>query len=231
MNALQAYLQRHYLDAAAFAAACSISTGQLELLLRERLVPAASYEVSGDGRLLSPAFGEFDAGDCAPGHYFHPGTAVWVALALEVRNRLGPVRARAELEQRFQDNFRAALAALDRSLLRLPDAFAEDGSVIAAGLDARARAAWDAFERGIFGLCVADPSTEQAIARKEILQEALTRLDEQGEEALAASGGRRRALELVEQYARAAMPFSPPEYPRSSRKRLADDLRERLLRA
>jgi hypothetical protein len=230
MSALSDYLQRYYLDAAGFAAACSISTGQLEQLLREGLVPAPSYEVSGDGRLLSPAFGEFDASGCAPGRYFHPGNAVWVALALEVRNRLGPERARAELEQRFQDNFRAALAELDRDLLRLPDAFADDGSVLAAGLDARARGAWEAFERGIYGLCVADPASEQSIARKEVLQEALARVDEEGEAALAAHGGRQRVLELVEHYARAAMPFSPPEYPRSSRKRLVEDLRERLRR-
>jgi hypothetical protein len=34
-----------------------------------------------------------------------------------------------------------------------------------------------------------------------------------------------RALALIEAYASASMPFSPVEYPLSSRKRLVDDLR------
>ena len=33
---------------------------------------------------------------------------------------------------------------------------------------------------------------------------------------------------LIDQYAQASMPFSPLEYARSSRKRLVDDLREKL---
>ena len=41
--------------------------------------------------------------------------------------------------------------------------------------------------------------------------------------------GKRELLALIEAYARASMPFSPAEYPYSSRKRLVDDLRLGLL--
>jgi len=44
----------------------------------------------------------------------------------------------------------------------------------------------------------------------------------------ASAEGKARMGVLIDQYAQASMPFSPLEYARSSRKRLVDDLREKL---
>ncbi|MCL6712504.1 DUF6058 family natural product biosynthesis protein [Pseudomonas sp. R2.Fl] len=224
MNETDAYLQRHYWTADRLATACGLEIVQLDTLLAHGLVPAPSYVVGADGGLQSAAFGDFPEAGATPGRYFHPDTVAWVARAHEAIAQEGPDAARATLERRFRHNFAIALADLDRSLVRLPDSFDNQGAPRAAGLDARTADAWDAFGQGIFGLCVASPATEQAIATKEILQEALTALRERHlQRAFAADIDGAVTRALIARYARAAMPFSPLEYPRSSRKRLVED--------
>lgn len=224
MNETDAYLRHHYWTAAQLANACGLTLEQLDALLAEDLVPAPSYVVDANGALHSAAFGEFPQAGATPGRYFHPGTVAWVARAREARAQSPADAARATLEQRFRHGFAAALAGLDRDLARLPDSFDDHGAPIAAGLDARTADAWDSFRQGVFGLCVSDPATEQAIATKEVLQEALTALRERHlRDAPGTDIDPAAALALLERYARAAMPFSPLEYPRSSRKRLVED--------
>jgi Family of unknown function (DUF6058) len=224
MTDLDTYLKRHYRTADQLAAACAIRTDALMALVEENLVPAPSYVVTADGDLLSVAFGRFSAPGSTPGRYFHPGNAAWIALAVNARAQDGAVAAHAALKRRFTRNFAIALAELNGRLFRLPDSFSDAGIPIPAGVQARTESAWTSFLAGIFSLCVADPSSEASIARKEILQEALTAMVRTGLPAGSLGQARERILALVDQYAQAAMPFSPLEYPRSSRKRLVEDL-------
>ncbi|HZH42526.1 MAG TPA: DUF6058 family natural product biosynthesis protein [Lysobacter sp.] len=226
MSELDRYLRDHYLDGARFAAACGIPVETLQQLVDARLVPAPSYVVE-DGILHSVVFGPFAAVDVTGGRYFHPGNAAWVALALRARDEHGE-QAGAWLEARFRRRFADALAECDRAIGRLPDAFTDAGAPIADGLRARTDAAWTHFRQGVFGLCVADPSTERSIARKEVLQEVLARLSDNGIRREFDDDVRERLPALIDDYARAAMPFAPVEYSRSSRKRLVEDLRAAL---
>jgi hypothetical protein len=221
------YLARNFRTAAQLAADCSIEPDALYRLVDERLVPAPSYSVSAQGSLLSKAFGEFPAGAATPGDYFHPANATWVSLALDARERLGARQAHHALKARFQHNFALALRECDRTIFRLTDSFTDAGQPRAEGIGVRTAEAWEAFLDGIYSLCVADPSSEMAIARKEVLQEALNKLSNDEAEWASAEGKARMGV-LIDQYAQASMPFSPLEYARSSRKRLVDDLREKL---
>ena len=81
------------------------------------------------------------------------------------------------------------------------------------------------FFNGTFGLCVADPSSGAGIAEKELLQERLVELTGNGSRVADTADENHKLLALIDAYARSSMPFSPAEYPRSSRKRLVDDLR------
>ncbi|MFO3706874.1 DUF6058 family natural product biosynthesis protein [Xanthomonas codiaei] len=228
MSDLEAYLDHHYRTAEQLAAACAISPETLTLLVNERLVPEPSYTVTEDGRFISQAFGEFQVHALAPGRYFHPGNAAWVVLALEARASEGAQRAHTALKERFRRNFAAALMELDKTVYRLPDSFTETGSVIAEGLDKRTESAWHHFLKGVFSLCVADVSSEASIARKEVLQEALIEMSDNGSKDVYSAEQRRQCLDTIGQYEAAAMPFSPLEYSRSSRKRLVEDLRPKL---
>lgn len=228
MPDLQSYLQRHFLEARAFAAACGLSVRELDDLIDKRLIPAPSYVVNESATVTSFVFGEMDAPGAIPGRYVHPATVVWVDVARRLVAS-SPADANRAVRDRFIGNFQTALADLNATTWRLRDSFADDGSAIDAGLRARSESAWEHFLRGTFGLCVANPVSEAAIARKEVLQEKLSTLSEDGSKTAFSPEEAGAMVELIDAYAEAAMPFSPIEYPISSRKRLVEGLRPRVL--
>jgi hypothetical protein len=228
MTSTNDYLKRHFLNKSQLADTCAISCSALDELILAGLVPEPSYRVTGEGKMFSQAFGELPPDHAEPGEYFHRRGASWVHRAMAAQAEFGAQQARQVLRRQFTDNFRTALQDLDRTVARLPDSFTDTGAPIADGLASRLDAAWGYFLNGVFNLCVNDPSTEQSIARKEVLQETLSRLTDNGVKSDFIESERVLVLSLIEQYAQAAMPFSPPEYPRSSRKRLVEDLLVKL---
>lgn len=205
---LQAYLQAHFVPKSRFADIVGISVDRLERLLRLDAIPRATYR--SDGRCIeSRAFGPIHGHDSVAGEYFRPECARWAKLAA------------GAAEGAERDTVLGMLAA------ELASALAAFGYAPAA-IEARVRKFIPSFLDGTFGLCVADPSTGAGIVRKEILQERLTELTDNGADPSARGTPRDELLRLIDDYADAAMPFSPAEYPRSSRKRLVDDLRRAI---
>ena len=153
---------------------------------------------------------------------------MWIRLA---RNAIAPNAARgveACLKERFVGRYAVALATLNLTTWRLRDSFHDNGAPIADGLQARTESAWTHFLNGTFALCVANPISEAHIAFKEVLQEKLTRQSENGSKTVFPLEQIQPMHELIDAYAAAAMPFSPIEYPLSSRKRLVEDLRANM---
>jgi Family of unknown function (DUF6058) len=229
MTDLDLYLAKHYVNAAQFASLCGIELDELRDLIRRELIPQPSYVVR-NGELHSYVFGAMPAGPSTPGEYFHPGMAAWVVRARHDLATDGVEGARERMRQRFSDEFSAALRELNETLYRLVDAFDDSGRPLAEGLRARLDSAWEHFMHGTFGLCVANPEAALNIARKEVLQEKLTTLTDDGAKQVFAADELPALTRLIDAYEAASMPFSPIEYPRSSRKRLVDDLRARLTR-
>lgn len=219
MTALDTYLARFFLNEAQLLAAASMDAAELNAMIDSALVPEPSYTVSADGKVTSFVFGEMPAPGAQAGRYFHPSQLVWIARARA---------AQAHMKEQFTERFCTALAELNASTWRLPDSFADDGTVIAEGLEARTDSAWKYFLKGTFGMCVANPVSEAEIALKEVLQEKLTHLSANGSRTAFSASEAREMAALIDAYAEAAMPFSPVEYPVSSRKRLVEDLRARL---
>lgn len=228
MSDLDHYLNTRFLTAARCAQACAIAPDIFDALVRDRLVPAPSYVVTEDGVVTSHVFGPMCAPVATPGRFFPPSQVAWVAVAQRALAQYGAQDAPPLLRGRFIARFQTALAALNDSTWRLRDSFDDSGAPIAGGLALRAEQAWEHFLHGTFGLCVADASSEAAIARKEVLQEKLGALSENGAITNWTPGLATQLRALIDDYAAAAMPFSPVEFHRSSRKRLVDDLRARL---
>lgn len=227
MSELDAYLSQYFLDSEQMAAECRLPLAEFLALVRDQLIPGPSYVVSGGDTLKSYVFGEM-AARARDGAYFHPSTAVWVERARQVIAVAGREQAHAVLRARFAEQLRSALAALNASTWPLVDSFADDGTVIAEGMDKRMRSIWAHFVHGTFGLCVAQPVSEAAIARKEVLQEKLTTLSANGTRSVYTADEALAMLELIDAFADSAMPFSPVEYAVSSRKRLVEDLAARI---
>ena len=223
MTELDNYLARHYLNEHQLAAASDLALKEIDALIGSQMIPAPAYTVSADGLLHSHVFGIMPAPGALPGRYFHPSQLSWIALAR------APRATPASLKARFISRFAAALAALNLSTWRLRDCFDDGDGVITEGLRARTESAWTYFLNGTFSLCVANPISEAHIAYKEVLQEKLAQLSENGQKTSYPAAELAALRELIDAYAEAAMPFSPIEYPRSSRKRLVEDLRARLV--
>lgn len=222
MSEMQAYLDRHYCEASVIADRCGISVAELDELVARRLVPGPSYVVMPE-KIISAAFGDLSQDGAVPGRYFAPSQSAWVAAAGKSRDDPG------EIARIFRDRMTVALAEANRSIFRLPDAFDEDCDPT-SGIDARLDNLWTNFIAGVFALCVADAASERSIARKEVLQEKLVALTSNGASINIDGLSHSELSDLMDDYAAAAMPFAPSEYPRSSRKRLVDDLRSKLSR-
>ena len=67
-----------------------------------------------------------------------------------------------------------------------------------------------------------------AYVYKEILQEKLSAITNNGSRVNYQNEDLAALKKLIDDYANSTMPFSPLEYPRSSRKRLVEDLRKTL---
>jgi hypothetical protein len=228
MTELNNYLAKHYLNEAQLTAAAAIGIDELDALIDQRLVPAPSYVVTESGKVVTFVFGEMEASGSTPGRYFHPSQLVWIAKARHAVASGAAHDAEARLKARFTANFAAALATLNLTTWRLHDSFDDDGAPITDGLLTRTESAWKYFLNGTFAMCVANPISEEHIACKEILQEKLTQLSENGSKTMFSPQRARAMHELIDAYAAAAMFFSPVEYPLSSRKRLVEDLRANI---
>lgn len=227
MTELDAYLAKHYLRAEQLAAAAALTVAQLDALIAQQLAPMPAYEVS-EGRLRSFVFGDMAAPGAVAGRFFPPAQLAWISLARQTRAQGDIQQAQAQLQQQFAARYGAALAVLNLTTWRLPDCFDDTGAAIADGLRARTDSAWRYFLNGTFSLCVANPVSEAHIATKEVLQEKLVQLSDNGSKTSYTAQELALLPALIDAYAAAAMPFSPVEYVKSSRKRLVEDLRAKL---
>lgn len=228
MNSTQAYLDQHYLNQIQFAELCELRPQDITQLVSTQLIPAPSYVVSSPDQCLSVVFGQLSdlhwISTLKMGAYFHPAASQWTTYAFTTLLRHGEEHAKQIVNARFAEEFAQALVIEHVQTYRLPDCFDHAGTPNALGIQARIQTNWQYFLNGVFSLCVAEPDNIANIVHKEIVQEKLAALSDNGKRLHYDIEERASLLELIEEYATIAMPFSPLEYPKSSRKRLVDDV-------
>lgn len=205
---LDVYLRKYFVDKNAFATLAEVSTDRLDQLIAVKAIPGATYTCDG-GSVYSEVFGRNPTKESLTGEYFRPECARWVKIANQAPS--GSERS-------------AVLAELTIELRDALESYYESQETI----ESKIQSYLPHFFNGTFGLCIADPSNGASIARKEALQERLIEITENGSLPSPAGVSKEELLKLIDDYAESAMPFSPVEYERSSRKRLVDDLRSVL---
>ena len=208
---LKIYLQKHFVDKPTFASLLGITVERLEELIATKAIPEPTYICDGSS-VRSAAFGVIQIEESLSGEYFRPECTRWARIA----NQAAPGKERD-----------AVLSELTSELKTGLRTYVKDPAIV----EGKIQDFLPYFFNGTFGLCAADPSTGTGIARKEILQERLTELTENGSNPSPSGIPKSELLQLIDDYALSAMPFSPAEYARSSRKRLVDDLRPLVARA
>lgn len=235
MMSTQDYLDQYYLHHTRFAECCGLRVADIERLIEAQLIPAPSYLVSDTGQGKSVVFGEFGEPNLGsvfkPGTYFHPALVVWTKYAFDTLSKHGDDQAKRIVKARFSEEFTAALVFENQVTYRLPDCFDDTGIAISVGIEQRINTNWQHFVNGVFSLCVAKPDSIANIVHKEVLQEKLTTLSGDGKRTDYKGENLHVLYRLIDDYADSAMPFSPTEFPKSSRKRLVDDVRKTLLDA
>lgn len=233
---LRDYLHHHFVDGATLAWMAGISTARLNVLIEAGAVPEPSYLVL-DDYIESAAFGRIHGVAADAGRYFRPEQLRWVQIAGKAAPGQERQAVLAVLCQELRDALRdatfaqAGAAAQIKTPVKTPIAMQQTAQADAqqdAQIEQQLHSLLPHFFNGTFGLCVANPACGYAIVRKELLQAHLSALTEHG--TLAAPPGV-TALELqrlIDDFAAVSMPFSPAEYPRSSRKSLVDDLRNKM---
>lgn len=210
---LAGYLKKYYVDKSTYAALAGITTQVLDRLIHIGATPQATYVVRGD-TISSFVFGETSPICATEGEYFHPGCVRWVKMAVAVSEE----SARSVVLQALEEELHTGLS----------EPLIGGYSLSKEAIENKIDAFTVYFLNGTFGLCVSDPSSGAGIARKEMLQEYLAMITDNGRISSPEGISKDSLIRLIEQYADAAMPFSPAEFERSSRKRLVDDLLDKI---
>lgn len=219
----QAYLQDYFCDETSLARLSNIDVDRLRMLVAEGMVPDAAYVVA-NGRIASHVFGHWDAPGAPSGRWFSRANAAWIQRAIAVIAEQGQDAAKVALKVRFECNYREALRASHTKEGPLPGLSQGDGGFDDAGFDAQFDAVWAHFLAGTFSLCVRDAVDESRIATKEALQLRLSAATDGGTRTRYSDAETRNVRSLIARYIEASMPFSPIEYPLSSRRRLVEDV-------
>lgn len=228
MDQLQIYLEQYFFTQVKMASELGITDEKFDALLNAGVFAKPSYVIR-DQILHSVVFGQFDSKGWADASYFHREMLPWMQRALAICEHTSIAETLSLLEQDFKQAFAQALQGLHLNEWSMPDAFTDDGMVIEVGLAKRCEANWRHYQAGIFGLCVASPVSAAAIAEKEVLQEKLSALSTVNIDVDDVEHDVERLLQLISRYEKISMPFTHLEYPRSSRFRLVEQLRHRLL--
>lgn len=202
---MRSYLDERFVGREAFCSHAGISPRRLDAILRAGAAPGPSYIGTGHS-LWSAAFGLLPCDEPILGEYFRPECARWASLAAAAPEGMERTSSISVLAGELRDTLS----------MHIQDPAAVEDTV---------RGCLKAFADGTLGVCVADPSTGHGIAKKVLLQGKLSSLASDGELHLPSGLAEQDVLRLVDEYSAASMPFSPLEYPLSSRKRLVDDLR------
>lgn len=204
-RSVASYLHKHFVTKVTFAQLAQISAQRLGELIAIGAIPEPS-SVCDSVSMRSAVFGAISLSESVSGAYFRPECIRWVRLADAAL--AGSERA-------------AVIAALtDELRVALKDYLSDEQQI-----ESRIAGYLPYFFNGTFGLCVADPSTGAGIVRKEMLQEQLIALTANGTVSTPTEVSKSELLHIIDAYAESAMPFSPAERDRSSRKRLVDDMR------
>ncbi len=195
-QAVQAYIDAHYLELEALAVRAGTSPETVRSLEEAQCIPGASY-VTGGEMVCTSTFGEYRL-PAEPRRYYHPSVLGWVekALVLAQSHDLAEVA-------------RQQRAAFDRDFA---EALAGQAPPWARGADY----AWDYILDGTWGLCLKD-ITVATLLKKEFARNAFREIIAPAPDHELSAAERARLEAAIADYEAVALPFAPHEAPESSR--------------
>ena len=191
-------------------------------------IPKCSYHILNNHQVSTDIFGEREITGGVPGKYYPKAVVDWVNRAKSVLEML----PEEEIENRLKENFYSDYISVFKQLKDLkmlyPHFFNSEDELLIEPLEKQAESTWKEHLKGTYGICVVNPIDVSAIIQKQVAVTRLIQITDNGQKAEFSKEEKEAFIDASKTYDKAAMPFSPVDYPTSSRKRLLDDVKLRL---
>jgi hypothetical protein len=222
------YLAENFVSLERLAENAGVTPDRVLELVHARCVPRHSYELKRTVVISSFVSGDTPVLEGAVRRFYAPALAHWIRVAEAPAARLPLDAVAARMRATFRADYRRALLELDRHGAELMECCTPEGTLDEGRFATAFDEVWTHWLEGTYGLCVRSPLSAKDVLRKELAVARLARLTLDGKKQIFTSDERAAVLRAVAEYDAAAMPFAPHDYPRSSRKRLVDDVWPRL---
>jgi len=222
------YLRGRFLTLDQLAERAGVAPQRVLELAAHQCIPRHSYEVK---RIL--AVSSFISADVpireeALTRFYAPAIVQWIKAAEGLAGRMPLGEVGLQVKARARAEYREGILELDNHA-NLMGCCTKHGELDEARFDVVFEEMWTHWAQGTYGLCVKSPLSVKDILRKDLAVARLARLTGDGKKESFSPDERAEVLRAMREYDAVAMPFAPHDYPRSSRKRLVDDVLPRLL--
>ena len=223
------YMDKHFVEENKLADTLKISTSKLLKYTELGVIPSYSYHIISENLVETVVFGKLQIEQGITGKYYSKSVQHWFNKAQKVVDHYPSDQIRKQLQNRFQLEYTQQIKQLPKLTQLFPELFDDHGTLIEAQLKNKAEQTWNDHLNGSYGLCVVNPNSVSAIIEKQIAVRRLASVTDNGNKQKFNSAQLAEFLVAAEEFDRVAMPFSPADYPLSSRKRLLDEIKTKLV--
>lgn len=215
---IQDYLDQYFLSKRMLASELDIEIEEVAELTEIGFIPSCSYKVE-NKIIYSYVFGRSRANDCRDDEYFSPSVISWFksnsqAYSLNAKDN----HAMAE---RIRSDFIAKYIEIATHNSHFFNIFR---NLNKNDLLEMAERTWSHHTKGTYGICVRTPSSIEQIISKQVIVEELIQLTQDGQRRNFSKEEWNTFKISAKKFDQIAMPFSPADYEKSSRKRLVDNV-------
>lgn len=224
---VEQYLTTYFLTLTQLAQESHVSPERIVTLIENRCIPKHSYVQKESISVGNEVFGEHTLETRTT--YYYPRSLVLLLLRAEnLSQRKGLEEVAATMKTWMKEQFQVRFQSLPEARIGFPLCFYEDGKLDDHAFAIHFEEIFQNWLEGVYGICVVDAASPEAIATKEVYQAYLGYLTTQGTRTDFTGDERRRLATVLPLYDAITMPFSSHEYPYTSRKRFIDDVTARL---
>ena len=222
------YMDKYFVEKTKLANTLNISTSQLLSFTELGVLPNYSYHIKNSNLVDTVVFGKLNIEQGIPGKYYAKSVQQWFNKAQKVVAHYPGNQVREQLQHQFEFEYSQQIKTLPQLIQLFPEIFDDHGTVLDTQLKMQAEETWNDHLNGSYGLCVVKSDSVSAIIEKQIAVRRLASATENGHKQKFNREQQTEFLQAAAEFDKIAMPFSPADYPLSSRKRLLDDIKAKL---
>lgn len=224
---VEQYLTTHFLTLTQLAHESHVPPERIVSLMENQCIPKHSYVRKEVISVGNDVFGEH-ALEVKTTLYYSRSLVLLLLRAENLSCHQGLEEVATAMKTWMRKQFQARFQSLPEARIGFPLCFCEDGRLDEHAFEVHFKEVFQNWLEGVYGICVVDAASPEAIATKEVYQAYLGYLTAQGTRTEFTGEERRRLTAVLPLYNAVTMPFSAHEYPHTSRKRFIDDVTTQL---